>query len=268
MSFHFISKFVWFFLQPSSFLLLLLVVGAFLLRGKRQKLAKNLLMLGVTGFLLVGMTPLAHILTIPLENRFPAPDLVNDHAKYEGLIILGGASDTLVSGARKTMALTEAAERLVEPVAFMKSFPKHEVIFSGGGARIVFKTPSEAKLAKRLYQHLGLDVSRLHLENKSRNTYENAVFTKRLLDQKGWAKKRWLLMTSAAHMPRAMGCFRKAGINVTAYPVDYRTRGWSDAIRIFSKPSSGLKRFDMVMREWIGLFAYRLAGRTDALFPG
>ena len=79
--------------------------------------------------------------------------------------------------------------------------------------------------------------------------------------------ERWLLVTSAWHMPRSMGSFRAAGFPVTAYPVDYRTRGGEDARRGFLHTSEGLRRLDLMVKEWLGLLAYRLSGRTDALFP-
>jgi uncharacterized SAM-binding protein YcdF (DUF218 family) len=68
-------------------------------------------------------------------------------------------------------------------------------------------------------------------------------------------------------MPRAVGSFRAAGFPVTAYPVDYRTRGPQDAARFFPFVANGLRRLDLATKEWIGLLAYRLAGYTDALFP-
>lgn len=68
-------------------------------------------------------------------------------------------------------------------------------------------------------------------------------------------------------MPRAVGVFRAAGFDVTAYPVDYRTRGWGDALRPFDSIPAGLARLDRAAKEWIGLLAYALTGRTNALFP-
>jgi uncharacterized SAM-binding protein YcdF (DUF218 family) len=112
----------------------------------------------------------------------------------------------------------------------------------------------------------GIARARILLESKSRNTYENALLTRDLA--KPVDGERWFLVTSAYHMPRAIGLFRKAGFNVTAYPVDYRTRGPEDMARIFGRIPQGLMRFDLAVGEWIGLVAYRMLGRIDALFPG
>ena len=79
--------------------------------------------------------------------------------------------------------------------------------------------------------------------------------------------ERWLLVTSAHHMPRSVGIFRGAGFAVEAFPVDYRTRGAIDLLRPFSTLGDGLRRTDTAMREWVGLAIYRLTGRSDSLFP-
>ncbi|MBV8839099.1 MAG: YdcF family protein, partial [Alphaproteobacteria bacterium] len=92
------------------------------------------------------------------------------------------------------------------------------------------------------------------------------LFTRDILKPK--PTERWLLVTSAHHMPRAMGVFRAVGFPVEAFPVDYRTRGAIDIARPFSTLGDGLRRTDTAAREWVGLLAYRLSGRTTELFPG
>ena len=104
------------------------------------------------------------------------------------------------------------------------------------------------------------------LESESRTTAENATFTRQLVSPK--PGERWLLVTSAFHMPRSMGAFRKAGFEVEAYPVDWRSRGWSDLASPFSSLSMGLARTDTAVHEWTGLIAYWMTGRSSELFPG
>src|SRR5258708_14902256 len=119
--------------------------------------------------------------------------------------------------------------------------------------------------AVRLFESLGIPQERIIAEEQSRNTVENAVFSRLLATpQPG---ERWLLVTSGYHMPRAMGVFRQAGFPVEAYPVDWRTRGPQDALRPFSTLGSGMERTDTAVREWVGLLVYRLTGRSAALFP-
>ena len=104
------------------------------------------------------------------------------------------------------------------------------------------------------------------MESRPRTTSEDAFYTAALLKPK--PSERWLLVTSALHMPRAVGCFRAAGFQVEPYPVEFRTGGPSHPFALFATGSAALSQFDMAAKEWIGLIAYRLMGKTDALFPG
>ena len=134
---------------------------------------------------------------------------------------------------------------------------------------MLYQTGNEAEGAESLLTALGVPRERLILEAKSRDTYENAVFLKGELAKQGalGPGTRWLLITSAYHMPRAIGAFRQAGFDIEAWPVDYRTRGRADLTRPFDKVSEGLRRVDVATREWVGLLAYWLGGRSNALFP-
>ena len=104
------------------------------------------------------------------------------------------------------------------------------------------------------------------MERRSRNTLENAEFSKALVAPK--AGERWLLVTSAFHMPRSVGLFRKAGFAVEPYPVDWRVGGRDDLLSFTNIALDGLGRTDAAMREWMGLIAYRATGKIDELLPG
>ena len=91
------------------------------------------------------------------------------------------------------------------------------------------------------------------------------MFSRLLADPK--PGERWLLVTSASHMPRAIAVFRAAGFAVEAYPVNWRTRGWRDAAQLFGSLAEGLTITDAAVHEWVGLAAYRLTGRTAEFFP-
>ena len=113
-------------------------------------------------------------------------------------------------------------------------------------------------------ERLGLEAGRVIYEERSRNTAENAKFSRDIArPQPG---ETWLLITSAFHMPRAVGCFRRAGWNVVPYPVDYMTDGDYQTAPPGSF-SAGLGSLDGALHEWMGLALYRLSGKTDALFP-
>src|SRR5581483_10462613 len=244
--FFYPAKVFWFIVQPSGLLLIMMVAGAVLPRFGHERAARRLL--------------LASILV-----RFARADLAA--APVSGIVVLGGGEDARVWAGRHTHALNEAGERFTEALALARRFPSARIVFTGGAVEIVSAPKIGADAARAVFADLGLgEGDRLILESRARDTWENAVLVKALVAPK--PGERWLLLTSAWHMPRAMGVFRRAGFAVEAWPVDYRTADAWDAVRLFDAPSDGLKRLDTAVREWVGLVAYRLTGRSDALFPG
>ncbi|HXG77752.1 MAG TPA: YdcF family protein [Methyloceanibacter sp.] len=266
--FFYLAKVAWFLLQPSTLIALLTGYGAILIWTGWARWGRRFVTVGAILLLLAGLSPLGNALILPLEDRFPRADL-DASQPPTGFIVLGGAEDRLVGTARNAPALNEAAERLVEAAILARRFPEAKIAFSGGDTGVIYSTGNEAEGAETLLTALGVPRERLILEAKSRDTYENAVFLKEELSRQSelGPGKTWLLVTSAYHMPRAIGAFRAAGFEVGAWPVDYRTRGDADLKRPFDKVSEGLRRVDAATREWVGLLAYWLTGRSDALFP-
>ncbi len=264
--FFYLAKVVWFVLQPSTLIALLIGYGAILIWTGWARWGRRFVSIGAALLLIVGLSPLGNALILPLEDRFPRADL-DRPPPPTGIIILGGAENRLVGSARKAPTLNEAGDRLVEGAILALRFRQAKVAFSGGNAGILYKSDSEAVGAAALLRTLGVATDRLVLETNARDTYENAVYLKKELEGKEGAGGRWLLITSAYHMPRSIGVFREAGFDVEPWPVDYRTRGKQDLPRPFFKVSEGLRRVDTAMREWVGLLAYWLTGRSNALFP-
>jgi uncharacterized SAM-binding protein YcdF (DUF218 family) len=266
--FFYLAKVLWFLLQPSTLIALLIGYGAILIWTGWARWGRRFVTIGAILLLLAGLSPLGNALILPLENRFKRADLGQPPAPA-GFIILGGAEDRLVGTARRAPTLNEAGERMVEAAILARRFPEAKIAFSGGDAGILYKSDSEAVGAQALLTDMGIPRERLILEANARDTYENAAFLKAELTRQGelGPGKRWLLITSAYHMPRAMGAFREAAFEVEPWPVDYRTRGTADLARPFDKVSEGLRRVDVASREWVGLLAYWLRGRSDALFP-
>jgi uncharacterized SAM-binding protein YcdF (DUF218 family) len=266
--FFYAAKLVWFLLQPSTLLVLLLLAGLALLWTRWWRIGRALAVLAGSLLLFIGLSPLGNALILPLEERFPRADL-RTGPPPTGFILLGGAEDRLVGTARKAPTLNEAGERVVETVMLARRFPEARIAFSGGSAGLLYKSDTEAAGAEQMLVAMGVEPERLVLEDESRDTYENAVLLKAKLEREGLLgpDTRWVMVTSAFHIPRAMGAFRQAGFDVEPWPVDYRTRGMADLSRPFDRISEGLRRVDTTMREWVGLFAYWITGRTDALFP-
>jgi len=257
------AKILGFFALPSNILIALGLIGAALMATRFARAGRRFAVTALILLAIAGLSPLGNALILPLEERFPPWDA--SRGVPTGIISLGGAIDTVVSPARGEVALNEAAERLTTMAELVRRYPEAHLVFSGGSGRLIYDGATEAEFAVRLFESFGIAKSRIILESKSRDTDENARFTKELLQPK--PGERWLLVTSAHHMPRAVGVFRAVGFPVEAFPVDYRTRGAIDLLRPFSNVGDGLRRTDTAAREWVGLAVYRLTGRTKELFP-
>jgi len=261
-----LSKFLAFLAQPSSVAVLCLLAGLWMKgRGRSGRLAGVLAWGGALALIAGGLTPLGNIIVLPLEQRFAGVPAPSPGDRVDGIILLGGFEDGWVSQGRGGLGVNESAERVTEGLRLALRHPEAKVVFTGGVGGLFARNVEASEPVAAFLTEAGVAKDRLVLENRSRNTYENAVFTRDLVNPK--PGERWYLVTSAYHMPRAMGLFRKAGFDVVAYPVDYRTRGPEDAMRFFEKIPQGLMRLDLAANEWLGLVAYRVLGRTDTLFP-
>ena len=256
------SKTIGFFASPSNLFLCLGLAGLCLGLTRWRRIGRGLAAAGLVLLAIAGLSPLGNWLIAPLEDRFPGWDAAR--GAPDGIVVLGGAISPELSLARGMPGLNESAERITAAVALARTYPQARIIYSGGTGRIIRRHGVEAEIAAGLFESIGLPRDRLVVEGRSRNTVENAEFSRTLAAPK--PGERWLLVTSAYHMPRAMGVFRAVGFPVEAYPVDWRSAG-EDALLPFETVSAGLRRTDTAVREWIGLLAYWLAGSSEALFP-
>jgi uncharacterized SAM-binding protein YcdF (DUF218 family) len=261
--FFVLSKTAAILLLPSN-LLAALVLAGFLLMATRWRRAGRRLAVGAfVLMLLIGFLPVGAWLGHVLENRFPRWDPAR--GAPDGVVVLGGVIDPLISRTRGQVSLSEAAERVTVIAKLARDYPKARIVFSSGDAGLLSKDGAEAHYLYPLLDTLGVPRARVQLEDRARNTAENAVFTKALVHPK--PGERWLLVTSAQHMPRAMGCFRRVGFPVEAYPVDYDTPPRMK-LRPLNRFSRGLDKADDAVHEWMGLAVYWLTGRTGQLLPG
>ncbi|GFZ79317.1 membrane protein [Elstera cyanobacteriorum] len=260
----FLSKLLWMIANPANLMgvLALLATVAALLRWRRLMIGTLTLLLALCTAMTV--TPLPNAVLAALELRFPQPDL-GKLPKVDGIIVLGGAVDTNRSGDFNTLVVTDAAERLLALSDLGRRFPNAKLVMTGGSANIDRDGAlMEADLVRdKFLPMVGIDPGRVIFERDSRNTDENARFSAALV--KPQPGDVWLLVTSAYHMPRAVGIFRHQGWPVVPYPVDY---GSSRDSPISFDLLGGMQNFYWASREWIGLVYYRLLGRTDSLFPG
>jgi uncharacterized SAM-binding protein YcdF (DUF218 family) len=261
--FFLLAKILGFFLVPSNAVLILGLTGLVLMRTRYAPAGRALAATSLLLIAVVGLGPVGDALIEPLEDRFPPWD--PGRGAPDGIVVLGGAADPEFLPTRGRPDLNEAAERIVVIAELARAYPQARIVYSGGNAAVAPTGGSEAEAVAPIFASFGIAPDRLVLETRSRNTAENARYTHDVVAPHGG--ERWLLVTSAYHMPRAVGAFRKAGFDVEAYPVDYRTHGPVDRLTPFADVGSGLRRTDAAAHEWIGLIAYWLAGRSSELFP-
>jgi uncharacterized SAM-binding protein YcdF (DUF218 family) len=259
--FYFLAKIFWVVVQPLSMVTLLVLAGIVLLAlgRKRLGLAAN----GAALFVLVlcGFTTFGALIIGPLENRFTRP--VTMPSRVDAIIVLGGATLARVSTARGVAELNEAGDRLTEAVVLARRYPETRIVFSGG-AGMLDPGEAEAATAERFFLAMGIAPERMVLEDQSRNTDENADLTASLLGDTGGTA---MLVTSAFHMPRSVGLFRRVGLDVVPWPTDYRSAGQEGFGMDFANPINSLDISSIALKEWIGLAVYHWTGRIDSMLP-
>jgi uncharacterized SAM-binding protein YcdF (DUF218 family) len=257
-----VSKLLWLVTAPSMLLLLLALCGLALVVFRRRRAGITCLSVALGAFAVIAFLPVGAAMLAPLENRFP--ELRTLPATVTGVIVLGGAVETDLSAQRGIPSLNDAAERMTTFVTLARHYPKAQLAFTGGNGELIHGSMTEADVAHMLFDGLGLADRSVIYENRSRTTYENVERLKAIV--KPQPDETWLLITSAWHMPRSVGLFRKAGWPVLPDPVGYKTG--SGIIMAFrdSFPER-LEMVDLAAHEWVGLTAYWLMGKTSALFP-
>jgi uncharacterized SAM-binding protein YcdF (DUF218 family) len=262
--FFVLSKIFWFFAQPLNFAIFLLALGLLLVAARWRRSGLGAMLAALLVLTVSAWTSLGALMLNPLEERFARPAALPE--RIDGIVVLGGGFEGAINLARGGYELNSGGDRFVETAVLARRYPEAKVLVSGGSGALVLEGEGDADTAPRLLEALGVARDRLILENRSRNTEENARFSYEMVQPQ--PDETWLLVTSAFHMPRAMGLFRKADFAVIPWPSDYRTSG-EEGVGLFrDNAADSLQNTTMAIREWIGLVAYRLSGRIDALVPG
>lgn len=235
-----------------------MTAGVILSWRGRQRWGRRLTVAACGGYLAIMALPIHGWVLEPLEQRFPAPRAMP--SDVAGIIVLGGAVDTLLTARHGMPSLNDAAERMTTFAKLARLYPSAKLVFTGGSGLLSPGSLTEADVARQLLADLGLDTGRILFEDQSRNTFENAELSKkRARPRQG---ETWILITSASHMPRSVGVFRAVGWDILPWPVAYKAEEEYDL-----NLSEHLQHLDWGVHEWIGLVSYRLLGRTPALFP-
>jgi uncharacterized SAM-binding protein YcdF (DUF218 family) len=258
-----LSKTAAFVFLPSNFLIIVCLVGLLLTATRFRRTGKAMTIGGVVLLAVLGFSPLGAMLGHKLESRFPPWDA--SRGAPDGIVVLGGAISPALSRDFGGTQVNGNAGRVMAMLTLARAYPNARIIYSGGDASLRGNGLAEADYVYPLLDSFGISRDRVTLESQARNTVENAQFSKALAKAK--PGERWLLVTSAVHMPRAIGCFRQAGFAVEAYPTAWHTR---KRLRFFIVDvlGGGLARLDNATHEWMGLIAYWLTGRTSEFLPG
>lgn len=261
--FPILTRVFWLAVQPVSLMLLLFGLALLLSFRKGRSWSRVLLFVGLLLLFVTGFTTFGYALITPLEARFVRPA---EPAHIDGIVVLGGGMDGEVNSVRHGWELNESGDRMVEALRLALLHPEARVVIAAGPAVALSPQEPEADAGRRFLTAFGIAPDRLLLDDKSRNTEENAQFAKALAAPA--PGQVWLLVTSAYHMPRAVGLFRKAGFEVIPWPADYLASG-AEGLRL--KPDQSPQNIvvsSTALREWTGLVGYWLTGKIDSPFPG
>jgi len=240
------NYFIWLIVSPSQLILIAALLSAVFWR---RPVGRKLAGLTVALLLFFGLAPIGSLLIKPLETRFEIPGGLSG---VDGIIVLSGSEQVVLSELYSQPQINAAGDRLTTFLALAVAHPEARLVYTGG---------SQTRAARALILGAGVEPSRIVFDEEARNTCESAPAVRKIAAP--IAGERWLLVTSASHLPRAVACFRAADWDVIPYPTDFRSGStpWSyDLV-------ANLGKLDLAAHEWLGLVYYRLRGYTDDLFP-
>lgn len=259
--FFILSKLFWVIARPLNFLFLLALAALLAGRLGWPRIRGTGLVLSAALFLIFGFTQFTDYLLYKLETLVPAASMAGEPA---GIIVLGGGIGTKSASGGIGYHLGEAADRLVKGLELRRSYPNARFIYSGGSGTLISDELPETVGAAQMVRSLYGDDRGMELEDRSRTTWENAVEVAAMLGED--KHKPHLLVTSAFHMSRAIGSFRKLGINVVPVPTDFRSEPLQFPWIMDETPLQFLKA-SLLVKECVGLAAYYFTGRIDTLLP-
>lgn len=251
--FFMIAKIFWSLFQPLTVLALWIMIGICFFKFRFGRL---FLISGCSLFLALGVLPVGQNLLVYLENTFVSSRMLP--SDIDGIIVLGGSMDTGLSFAHEQVQLNENAERITEMIRLSYIYPKAKIVFTGGDGSQGQTSGKESIVLRSLLNNLEYDTSRIIFESESRDTFENYLFSKRLVHPQ--AGEKWLLVSSAFHLPRASAVFSSNGWNVIPYPAGFLTKGQYSLMPNLDVLGNYYK-LQVAVREIVGIIAYTLTER-------
>jgi len=258
---YFISKFIWLIFSPLNFLAILLIISFFFKVIKIKIFSRIFFIISLFFFILVGVFPTGNLLLFKLEQQYQTPSMIPD--KIDGILILGGSTNVGLTILHEQVSFNDAGERLTESANTIRKHNPKKIIFSGGTKKQTFDS-SHSYVAKRFFSEIGVDTNKIIFEFKSRNTYENILFSKKIAKPK--KDENWLLITSSFHMNRAINVAEKLNWQFIPYPVDFRTGKSFTSFKPSFRLLDNFNYFDLASHEILGLISYYILGRSIKVF--
>jgi len=259
----YLSKMIWSLISPDSLFVIALTLSLLLFLFKQTRKALVLLTLLTSCILFLSFFSVGDWMLYPLESRFQHnPDLPE---QVDGIIVLGGSVIPDRSLEWQQLETNRYHERLSSFIKLAQKYPDARLLFTGGNSDTDSSKPTEAEIARSYFLEAGISSERLLVEARARNTVENAMYSKELANPQ--ANESWIVITTAYHMPRAIGAFCQQNWRVIPYPVDHQTL----PSRLYQPGYSLIwhaNNLVLASHEWIGLLYYYLTGKTHQLLPG
>ena len=256
----FLSKFLWQLFNPFNLFLIIILIAVLLRFFSFRKISNFLFFILFFLFLITGVLPTGSYLNYLLEKDYHYSNIPEN---IDGILILSGATNPLLSKEHDQVNLNSSAERLTESVHLIKKYPNAKIVFSGGSGSLINPDLSHATVANKFYLNMGLDTSNFIFEKTSRNTYENIIFSKKIVNPQ--KNEKWIVITSAFHMKRSIGIAEKADWNLIPYPTDFyklKNFSWNLSFNFLEN----LYEFKKASHEWLGLISYYFMNRTSKVF--
>ncbi len=238
-----LKKFISAWLMPLPFAVALLTIGCICLWMKRQRGARWLITLGLGTLIISSCTAISDLLLLPLEEHYPKWQQSAEKIDY--VVVMGASQADAPRLPLSNRPNTAAVYRLLEGLSVYRANPGSKLIFSGGGAH-----ESHAILMAQVASRIGVPTDDIVLQTVSRDTEEEVGLLKPIIGE-----HRFVVVTSAAHMPRTMTLFNSVGLQPIPAPTHFLDRDNPHPNgRDFMLPDTeSLARAEFAVHEYLGL---------------
>ena len=258
----YLSKIFWLIINPFNIILFLTFCGIVAHHLFPESITyKVIYFLLLMFFIISAVMPTGNFMVFQLEKNFHLQPIIPN--QVDGILILAGATNPILSKEYNKINLNGSVERLTEAILLIRKYPRAKIIFSGGSGSIKNQKFTHAKVAKDFFEQFQIDTRKIIFESKSRNTYENILYSKEIANPT--YNENWLLITSASHMTRSMNIAKKLDWKFIPYSVDFSMQkkfSWKPSINFLGNIGS----FQGASHEWTGLIAYYFLGRTSQIY--